>query len=126
MDLYQALMTTRAMRRFTDEPVGEEDVWACLRAAVQAPSGGNIQPYQFLVVTDPALRSAIGELYLRAWERYAPAVAKVTPPFEEARSRRPTRPAATSATCGRATTWPTSCHGFRFSCSCSCPGSPWS
>jgi nitroreductase len=88
MDLYEALMTTRAMRRFTDEPVGEEDVWACLRAAVQAPSGGNIQPYQFLVVTDPALRSAIGELYLRAWERYAPAVAKVTPPFEEADAAR--------------------------------------
>ena len=80
MDLYEALMTTRAMRRFTEEPISEEDVVACLRAAVQAPSGGNIQPYQFLVVTDPELRAAIGELYLRAWERYAPAVAAVTPP----------------------------------------------
>ena len=88
MDLYEALMTTRAMRRFTDEAVSEEDVWACLRAAVQAPSGGNIQPYQFLVVTDPALRSAIGELYLRAWERYAPAVAEVTPPFKDADAAR--------------------------------------
>ena len=88
MDLYEALMTTRAMRRFTDGPVSEEDVWACLRAAVQAPSGGNIQPYQFLVVTDPALRSAIGELYLRAWQRYAPAVAKVTPPFKDADAAR--------------------------------------
>jgi nitroreductase len=80
MDLYEALMTTRAMRRFTDEPVSDEDVEACLRAAVQAPSGGNIQPYRFLVVTDPATRAAIGDLYLRAWERYAPAVARVTPP----------------------------------------------
>ena len=80
MDLYEALMTTRAMRRFTDEPVDEEDVRAVLRAAVQAPSGGNIQPYRFLVVTDAELRAAIGELYLRAWERYAPAVAAVTPP----------------------------------------------
>jgi len=84
MDLYEALMTTRAMRRFTDKPVDEEDVWACLRAAVQAPSGGNIQPYQFLVVTDPDLRAAIGGLYLRAWERYEPAVAQVTPPFKDA------------------------------------------
>ena len=80
IDLYDALLTTRAMRRFTDEPVHDDDIVACLRAAVQAPSGGNIQPYQFLVVTDPDKRAELGRIYLRAWERYAPAVAAVTPP----------------------------------------------
>jgi nitroreductase len=79
VDLYDALMTTRSMRRFSDEPVGDDVVMACLRAAVQAPSGGNIQPYQFLVITEPDLKAAVGDLYLRAWERYAPAVAAVTP-----------------------------------------------
>lgn len=79
-ELYDALMTTRAMRRFTDEPVSEEVVEAILAAAVQAPSGGNIQPYQFLVVTDPDRRARLGEIYLRAWNRYRPAVEKVTPP----------------------------------------------
>jgi nitroreductase len=78
--LYDALMTTRAMRRFTDEPVPDEVVESILAAAVQAPSGGNIQPYQFLVVTDPERRAALGEIYLRAWSRYEPAVAKITPP----------------------------------------------
>ena len=97
MDLYDALLTTRAMRRFTDEPVTDEQVWACLRAAVQAPSGGNIQPYQFLVVTDPELRQEVGRLYLRAWERYEPAVAKVTPPAkDEAAARRQQRNVAAS------------------------------
>ncbi len=100
MDLYEALLTTRAMRRFTDEPVDEEDVRACLRAAVQAPSGGNIQPYRFLVVTDEGLRASIGELYLRAWERYAPAVAAITPPAPDEAAA-----AAGSATSGPATTW---------------------
>ena len=47
--LLEGLMTNRAMRRFTDEPVDEEDIWTCLKAAVQGPSGGNIQPYQFLI-----------------------------------------------------------------------------
>jgi nitroreductase len=83
MDLYDALLTTRAMRRFSDEPVADDDIWACLRAAVQAPSGGNIQPYQFLVVTDPELRAAIGDVYLRSWNRYAPAVAASMPPFTD-------------------------------------------
>jgi len=76
-------MTTRAMRRFTDEPVDDAQIERCLAAAVQAPSGGNIQPYQFVVVTDPDRRARIGELYLRAWDRYAPAVAAVTPPAKD-------------------------------------------
>jgi nitroreductase len=86
VDLYDALLTTRAMRRFSDEPVSDDDVVACLRAAVQAPSGGNIQPYQFLVVTDPELRAAIGDIYLRSWNRYAPAVAASMPPFKDERA----------------------------------------
>ena len=88
MDLDEALSTTRAVRRFTDEPIADGDVLACIAAAVQAPSGGNIQPYQFLVVTDPALRKAIGALYLRAWERYQPAVARVTPPARDEQAAR--------------------------------------
>jgi nitroreductase len=97
MDLYDGLMTTRAMRRFSDEPVTDEQVWACLRAAVQAPSGGNIQPYQFLVVRDADLRRRIGDVYLRAWERYEPAVAAVTPPAkDEAAAARQARNVAAS------------------------------
>ena len=83
MELEEALLTTRAMRRFTDEPVSEDDIRFCLQAAVQAPSGGNIQPYQFVVVTDPDIRAELGRVYLKAWERYAPAVAKVTPPQKD-------------------------------------------
>ena len=79
-ELYEALMTTRAMRRFSDEAVPDDVVESILAAAVQAPSGGNIQPYQFLVVTDPERKSALADIYLRAWRRYEPAVAKVTPP----------------------------------------------
>ena len=36
--LLDGLMTNRAMRRYADEPVSDDDVWTCLRAAVQAPS----------------------------------------------------------------------------------------
>ena len=78
-------MTTRAMRRFSDEPVSDEDVWTCLRAAVQAPSGGNIQPYQFLVVRDSAKRRSLADLYRQAWARYEPAIAPDGFPSEEAR-----------------------------------------
>lgn len=91
-ELYEALMTTRSMRRFTTEPVPDEVIEAILAAAVQAPSGGNIQPYQFLVVTDPDRKARIAELYRSAWERYEPAVAPLRPepagPEETERLRR--------------------------------------
>lgn len=63
-------MTTRAMRRYSPEPVADEDIRICLRAAQQAPSGGNVQPQQYVVVTDPGLRAALAALYRRAFDRY--------------------------------------------------------
>jgi nitroreductase len=81
MDLIEGLMTTRAMRRYTDEPVTEEEILTCLRAAIQAPSGGNIQPWQFLVVTDAEKRAKLGEIYRRAYTRYEAAMLPTVPPF---------------------------------------------
>ena len=63
-------MTTRAMRRYSPQPVTDDDIRTCLRAAQQAPSGGNVQPQQYLVVTDAGLRSRLGELYRAAFDRY--------------------------------------------------------
>ncbi len=70
MDPIEAVMTTRAMRRFTDEPVSDADIETCLRAAQQAPSGGNVQPQQYVVITDPVKRSLIGRWYLESFDRY--------------------------------------------------------
>lgn len=73
MDALEAIMTTRAIRRFTGEPVARDDVWTCLRAAQQAPSGGNVQPTRYLVVTDPEVRAELGRLYRSAFTRYTEA-----------------------------------------------------
>lgn len=81
MDLYEGIVTTRAIRRFTDEPVSDEQVMACIKAAVQGPSGGNIQPWQFVVVTDLEQKRAIGALYHRAYDRYERALLGSLPPF---------------------------------------------
>ena len=70
MDTIEAIMTTRAMRRYSDRPVEQADIETCLRAAQQAPSGGNVQPQQYVVVQDPAKRAALGELYRTAFDRY--------------------------------------------------------
>jgi nitroreductase len=87
MDLIEGLMTTRAMRRYSDEPVSEDDVVTCLRAALQAPSGGNIQPWQFLVVTEVEKRARLGEIYHRAYFRYEAAMLPTVPPFRDEASK---------------------------------------
>lgn len=81
VDMLEGLLTARAMRRFTDEPVSDDEIWNCLRAAQQAPSGGNIQPWRFVVVTDPDVRARLGEVYRKAYDRYEPALLASLPPF---------------------------------------------
>lgn len=70
MDALEAIMTTRAIRRFSDEPVTDDEIALCLAAAQQAPSGGNVQPQQYVVVTDQAVKDRLGALYRAAFDRY--------------------------------------------------------
>jgi nitroreductase len=63
MDIREALYTTRAMRRVTDDPIPEEVQQRILDAAIRAPSGGNGQGWRFMLVDDEAKRQRIGELY---------------------------------------------------------------
>jgi len=74
IDVIDALMTTRAIRRFSDRPVDPADIETCLRAAQQAPSGGNVQPQQYVVITDPDVKRSLGALYQRAYHRYEAAL----------------------------------------------------
>jgi nitroreductase len=66
----EAIMTTRAIRRFTDDPITNEEILTCLRAAQQGPSGGNFQPIHYLVLTDPDLKAKAAYWYRKAGERY--------------------------------------------------------
>lgn len=66
MDVETAIRTTRSIRRFTDEPVADDDLVAILDAGRRAPSSMNGQPWRFVVVRDRATLEA-----LAACGRYA-------------------------------------------------------
>ncbi len=81
--LYEGIITTRAMRRYSDDPIRRDELEAILRAAQQGPSGGNIQPWQFVVVTDATVRRQLGEIYGLAYERYEAALLASMPPHRD-------------------------------------------
>jgi nitroreductase len=74
MDFFEVVTTQRAMRRLKPDPVSDEDLWTILSAAIMAPNGGNVQPWNFIVVRDEEKKRKIGEWYLEAWKAtYGPA-----------------------------------------------------
>jgi len=66
------LTTTRAVRKRLDftRPVERAVLEECLTIAQQAPTGSNLQNWHFVVVTDPAKRKALADVYRKGWAIY--------------------------------------------------------
>jgi nitroreductase len=74
MDFFDVARTQRAMRRLHTDAISEDDLWTILETAIMAPSGGNVQPWNFVVIRDAEKKRKIGEWYLEAWDKtYGPA-----------------------------------------------------
>lgn len=71
LGLYEAICTTRAIRRLRPDPIPEAVLARVLRAATCAPSGGNAQPWRVLVLTSPERKQAVAEHFAVTWERYS-------------------------------------------------------
>jgi nitroreductase len=79
MDIYEALYTTRAMRRVRPDPITVDVQRRILDAAIRAPSGGNMQGWRFMLVDDPEVKRLLGAVYRmcldQVWETvYKPRI----------------------------------------------------
>ena len=80
MDLFEAIKTTRAMRRLDpSQPVSDEDVWTIVEAATKGATGGNRQPVRWIVVTDADKRRRLGEIYKACWAEVGKMYRQSTP-----------------------------------------------
>jgi nitroreductase len=72
VDLYEALYTTRAMRRVKPDPIPDDVQQRILDAAIRSPSGGNQQNWRFLLVDDKEVIAKLAPIYRRClaqvWE----------------------------------------------------------
>jgi nitroreductase len=66
------LSSTRAVRKRLDltRPVPRELIMDCIKVATQAPAGGNVQRWRWVVVDDPDLKRGLAELYRKAYAPY--------------------------------------------------------
>ena len=63
IDLFDAVYSARALRRFKPDPVPDDVITKVLDAAIRAPSGSNQQSWLFVVIKDSAQRKRIGDIY---------------------------------------------------------------
>ena len=71
ISLLEGMATTRAIRRYTDEPVPEADLATILWHATRAPSGSNRQPFRFVVLRDGEVareaKAVLGRSFREMW-----------------------------------------------------------
>ncbi len=85
LDVFEAIETRRSVRAFTNEEVSEEEVQKLIDAARRAPSAGNIQPWEFVIVRDAKIKHKLSVAALdQTFIKEAPVVIVVC--ADEARS----------------------------------------
>lgn len=92
-DVRTVMRTTAAIREFTDDPVPDTVLHSILDDARFAPSGGNRQGWQVIVVRDGATRTRLRELYQVSWREYVAHVVEGKVPFAPGPDRHWTEPA---------------------------------
>jgi nitroreductase len=70
LPLIDAMLSQRAVRRVSSEPVDDGIVLRCLELALEAPTGSNGQNWEFVLVKDPAIKASLAAQYRWAWRIY--------------------------------------------------------
>lgn len=71
--LFEAISTTRAIRDFRPDPVPDDLLRRVLELAGQAPSGGNRQPWRWVIIRSTEGKRKVSELVRQASQRAAQA-----------------------------------------------------
>ena len=70
MPLSEAMETQRAVRRLLPDPVDDDTILRVIELATKAPTGSNLQNWEFVVVRDPDVKHQLARLNRQAWSVY--------------------------------------------------------
>ncbi|MEM2906703.1 MAG: nitroreductase family protein [Candidatus Odinarchaeota archaeon] len=85
MNLMELMYNRRSIRRYKPDVLNEDVLYEIIRAAVSAPSAGNIQPWEFIIVKDKDVKAALAKAaYGQVFIAEAPVVIVVCANLAEA------------------------------------------
>ena len=58
-EFYNKIKRRRTVREFSDKPIPKQVIENCIRAAGTAPSGANLQPWHFVIISDKKIKKQI-------------------------------------------------------------------
>ena len=75
MEVFEAILKRRSIRKYLDKLIEEEKIIKILEAARWAPSGGNRQPWRFIIIKNKERRIKLSEIaYNQKFVKEAPLV----------------------------------------------------
>ncbi len=77
MDILKIMRTRRSIRAYQDKPVEDKKLQKVLEAGRLSPSAVNLQPWDFVVVKDSAVKERLSQAYNRLWFFKAPIIIAV-------------------------------------------------
>jgi nitroreductase len=78
------MLRQRAIRLFTDQPVDDALIERAIKAATHAPSGGNSQPWRFIVIRSRETKQKLGQIFDELGEaNFGPGHAPERTPWED-------------------------------------------
>jgi len=85
MEFQEVVSRRRSIRRFKKEPIAKPLVEELLSCAIKAPSAGNVQPWFFMVITDPSFKEKLAAAALnQSWMAQAPVIIVVLADLDRA------------------------------------------
>ena len=64
MDVFEAIFGRRSVRKFRSDPIPDELILKVLEAGIWAPSAGNVQPWEIILVKNPETKEKLAEAAL--------------------------------------------------------------
>ena len=76
MDVMQAILSRRSIRKYKSQPISDQDIQDLLEAAVYAPSGINMQPWYFLVIRSEEAMARLKVMMEKTFDKFLPTLQK--------------------------------------------------
>lgn len=74
MNVFDAIKIRRSIRKYKPNPIEKEKLISILEAARLAPSAKNMQPWHFIIVTNPEVKEKLRLAYNKEWFIKAPII----------------------------------------------------